>query len=235
MVREPSSEQSASSFPARRSEGSHPRSGLRRLDEDGWTRVPSLCTVTHVGVILQAFHRSQVQPSMWFPVENFLLREVMGEDGVSCVFKWESSAQLPQFPFPQVTTEEVSIAEEDLALLSQLPTPTLHHCSDAPRSNHVLSLPSVEYRGAEALVCHYPPSFSSVYDIGSCFLQRPPRRQPRQFWSLSKVLDPLAPPQFRLKGPTLQEGVMFNGISFWHEGLPVTCPFSPLSMDSIRH
>ncbi|KAK3892713.1 hypothetical protein Pcinc_003505 [Petrolisthes cinctipes] len=30
----------------------------------------------------------------------------------------------------------------------------------------------------------------------SFFLQRPPCRQPRQFWSLAKVLDSLAPPQF---------------------------------------
>ncbi|KAK3891174.1 hypothetical protein Pcinc_004963 [Petrolisthes cinctipes] len=44
----------------------------------------------------------------------------MGEDGVSYVFKWESPVQLPQFHFPQVTTEEVSIAAEDLAPLSQL-------------------------------------------------------------------------------------------------------------------
>ncbi|KAK3889778.1 hypothetical protein Pcinc_006339 [Petrolisthes cinctipes] len=76
----------------------------------------------------------------------------MGEDGVSYVFKWKSSAQLPQSPFPKATTEEVSKAAAELALLSQLPTPTLHHCSAALRSNHVLYLPSVEDLGAEALV-----------------------------------------------------------------------------------
>ncbi|KAK3892710.1 hypothetical protein Pcinc_003502 [Petrolisthes cinctipes] len=115
-------------------------------DEEGWTRVPSLWIVTHDGVILRALQRSQVQHSMWIPVENIILREVMGEVGVSYIFKWESSAQLPQFPFPQVTTEEVSKAAAELALLSQLPTPTLHQCATAPRSNHFLSLPSVEDR-----------------------------------------------------------------------------------------
>ncbi|KAK3896198.1 hypothetical protein Pcinc_000120 [Petrolisthes cinctipes] len=75
----------------------------------------------------------------------------MGEDGVSYVFKWESSTQLPQSPFPQVTTEEASKAVVELALLSQLPTPTLHQYTAAPRSNHLLSLPSVEDQGAEAL------------------------------------------------------------------------------------
>ncbi|KAK3878367.1 hypothetical protein Pcinc_016951 [Petrolisthes cinctipes] len=93
-------------------------------DEEDWTRVPSHCTQEGVPVSLSAFSSTT---SMWIPVEIIVLREVMGEDRVSYVFKWESSAQLPRFPFSQVTTEEVYIAVMELALLSQLPTPTLHH------------------------------------------------------------------------------------------------------------
>ncbi|KAK3875354.1 hypothetical protein Pcinc_019764 [Petrolisthes cinctipes] len=91
-------------------------------------------------------------PRCGFQWRIFFYEKSRGLDGVSYVFKWESSAQLPQSPFPQVTTEEVSKAAAELALLSHLLTPTLHQDSAAPRSNHLLSLPSVEDRGAEALV-----------------------------------------------------------------------------------
>ncbi|KAK3894991.1 hypothetical protein Pcinc_001284 [Petrolisthes cinctipes] len=123
-----------------------------KSDEEGWTRVPSHLIVTHDGVILRALQRSQVQHSMWIPVENILLREVMGEVGVSYVFSGSHRLSFLSPPFPQVTKEEVSKAAAELALLSQIPTPTLHQCASAPRSNHLLSLPSVEDRGAEGLV-----------------------------------------------------------------------------------
>ncbi|KAK4325544.1 hypothetical protein Pmani_003891 [Petrolisthes manimaculis] len=87
------------------------------------TRVSSHWIVTRDEVILRALQRFQVQHSMWTLVENIVLREIMGEVEVSYVFKWKSLTQLPQSIFPQGTTEEVSKAAAELALLSQLPTP----------------------------------------------------------------------------------------------------------------
>ncbi|KAK4307021.1 hypothetical protein Pmani_021183 [Petrolisthes manimaculis] len=66
------------------------------------TRVSSHWIVTRDGFILRALQRFQVQHSMWTLVENIILREVMGEVGVSYVFKWNSLTQLPQSIFPQV-------------------------------------------------------------------------------------------------------------------------------------
>ncbi|KAK3896180.1 hypothetical protein Pcinc_000102 [Petrolisthes cinctipes] len=75
----------------------------------------------------------------------------MGKDRVSNVSKCESSAQLPQFPFPQVTTEKVYKAAAELAFVPATDSYTSSYTA-APSSYHLLSLPSVEDRGAETLV-----------------------------------------------------------------------------------
>ncbi|KAK3873557.1 hypothetical protein Pcinc_021433 [Petrolisthes cinctipes] len=72
----------------------------------------------------------------------------MGEDRVSNIFKCQSSAQLPQFPFPQVTTEKVYKAAAELAFIPATDSYTSSYTA-APSSYHLLSLPSVEDRGAE--------------------------------------------------------------------------------------
>ncbi|KAK3864975.1 hypothetical protein Pcinc_022730 [Petrolisthes cinctipes] len=74
----------------------------------------------------------------------------MGEDRVSNVFKCESSAQLPQFPFSQVTTEKIYKAVAELAFIPATDSYTSSYTA-APSSYHLLSLPSVEDRGAETM------------------------------------------------------------------------------------